>query len=68
MRTLSPRPSGRIGASKFGAATLNEDKTLARVEIILPDGYEEAQTAREKIQLVKGACHLAQLLNAIRYQ
>ena len=53
---------------QFGASTLNEDKTLARIEIVLPDGYEEAQTARAKIQLVKGACHLAQLLNAIRYK
>jgi hypothetical protein len=53
---------------QFGAATLNEDKSLARVEITLPEGYEESQTTRAKSQLVKGACHLAQLLNAIRFK
>ncbi len=53
---------------QFGQATLNEDKTIARIEITLPDRYDEIQTARAKIQLAKGACHLAQLLNAIRYK
>lgn len=53
---------------RFGLATLNEDKSLARIEIDLPETYDELQTARAKTQLAKAACHLAQLLNAIRYK
>ena len=53
---------------QFGQATLNEDKTLARIEITLPERYDETQTARAKLQLAKGACHLAQILNAIRFK
>lgn len=53
---------------RFGEAKLDENKRLERIEIELPDNYESVQTTRAKTQLAKAACHLAQLLNAIRYK
>lgn len=56
---------------QFGAATLNEDLQIERIEVTLPGGtkaYKTAQTNRARTQMAKAAVHLAQLLNSIRYQ
>ena len=52
----------------FGQTTMAPEGTIDRIEVTLPDRYDEIHTARAKTQLAKAAVHLAQMLNSVRFR
>jgi hypothetical protein len=59
---------GAYNGIQFGAAKLGTNGTIERIEIKFPSGYVPAEVPRVQLQLSKAAVHLAQLLNAIKYE
>ena len=56
-----------LGNDDLASASVWLDE-IERIEITMPDLYDQNQTARAETQLVKAAAHLGQVINSVRFK